>query len=110
MITAPNLRCDHCYEMRADYVPACEYGQCEIEDLASDPVLNQTIAKFLRAKALAEMSGDLIPYRTMCRELGLYGDPETHFRLEALYKKWQDNHHQPSLSDLAHPKQTKTSQ
>lgn len=89
MIEEPNLNCAHCYSLRSDYQPACEYGQCEIEDLAADPDIQAACDEFIQLRTLYLMSNDPVVYGRLCDRFGLHNDPELHLALEVVFKRWQ---------------------
>lgn len=87
----------------ASYVPACKSGAgCPIEDLASDPVVNEFLDRYRLAKHLRDCSDLSIVEERMVEELGLLEHPETHARLELLWIKNQQRQNQKKQAKQAH--------
>lgn len=63
---------------------------CPIEDLATDPVLEELVAHFVKQRAVFEMTKDPETYRRLCVDMDFYLYPDFHYAVEALYLTWMN--------------------
>lgn len=98
----PSLNCEHCYSMRADFMPMCETpGGCSIEELASDPDLQSACDEFLRRRALYFLTQDPAIYADLCERFELRSDDQTHLALEMVFARWQRKLEQDQMDRAA---------
>jgi len=84
----PNLRCSHCWELYPHASPACLSGNCPIESLAKNPLLERMCADFLRDRMLFEISKSELVYNRIIDNFGLADNPNLHLELENLFAQW----------------------
>ena len=93
-MTRPNLYCAQCYTLydKDGVKPACKRGGCDVEDLATDQILNSAVESFMAARLVAEFNGILDPLKDFYREAEIVDDPITILALERIFaeRKRQD--------------------
>jgi hypothetical protein len=61
---------------------------CPVEDLATDPVLEELVSRFVKLRGLFEMSKSETVYKQLMSDFGFDADSDFHFAAESTYLRW----------------------